>query len=269
MTTSGSHREADLVELRKYLLGQLDDAARERVEARLYPVDRPTEEHERFTELLEVAEEEIIDDYIFGELDPIDRQAMALSFTWTTERREKLRLTASLTDLAEGTGDVATRANTARVESGLTGAGAFASGGWAAAAAIAFAAFSLFVFQQLRPEVAPTGQNAVLTTGPSERGSGGGAAGVEPSPSLTRVRLDIGIAESASYRAELFRLEDIDYRLLRTFGGLPALEEGSLVAVPVPIPSDLLRPGSYHVSLYGEDPAAGPSFVGRFDFHVE
>jgi CHAT domain-containing protein/Flp pilus assembly protein TadD len=70
--------------LRRYLLGQLADDAREEIEKELMASD------ELFEELL-VVEDEIIDDYLGGRFDKAQRVAFESHFLATPERQEKLR----------------------------------------------------------------------------------------------------------------------------------------------------------------------------------
>lgn len=71
--------------LRRYLLGQLSDDAREEVER-----DLMSGGDELFQELL-IAEDEIIDEYLSGKLDSAERQRFQGHFLATPERHEKLK----------------------------------------------------------------------------------------------------------------------------------------------------------------------------------
>src|SRR6266852_4962960 len=70
--------------IRRYLLGQLADRAREEIEKDLLAND------ELFEELL-VVEDEIIDQYLSGKLDHEERAVFEQHFMATPERQEKLR----------------------------------------------------------------------------------------------------------------------------------------------------------------------------------
>ena len=76
-------------QIRRYLLGELDDRARAEVEQRLLS------DGEVFEELL-VAEDEIIDDYASGRLDPEERSDFEAHFLATPERQQKLRFARAL-----------------------------------------------------------------------------------------------------------------------------------------------------------------------------
>src|SRR5882762_4306650 len=70
--------------IRRYLLGQLNDRARQEIEQQLIL------DENLFEELL-VAEDEIIDAYLNGKLNADDRGAFERHFLATPERQEKLK----------------------------------------------------------------------------------------------------------------------------------------------------------------------------------
>ncbi len=76
-------------QIRRYLLGELDDGTRAEVEKRFLS------DGEVFEELL-VAEDEIIDDYASGRLDPEERADFEAHFLATPERQRKLRFARAL-----------------------------------------------------------------------------------------------------------------------------------------------------------------------------
>ena len=76
-------------QIKRYLLGELDDGTRAQVEQRLLS------DGEVFEELL-VAEDEIIDDYASGRLDPEERADFEAHFLATPDRQQKLRFARAL-----------------------------------------------------------------------------------------------------------------------------------------------------------------------------
>src|SRR5207302_9130576 len=76
-------------QIKRYLLGELDDGTRAQVEQKLLS------DGEVFEELL-VAEDEIIDDYAGGRLDPEERADFEAHFLATPERQQKLRFARAL-----------------------------------------------------------------------------------------------------------------------------------------------------------------------------
>jgi len=281
--------ERDLLLLRRYLLGQLDTETRDQVEARLFSVDDPPgSEDERFAELLQVAEDEIVDDYQFGNASYEDRNAMALCFSWTMARREKLQLATNLTGLAEAsdTSLVTAERDEVMPEAGTDGdterraaepwrlAGLLPSFGrgqaaawtiptWAPAAAALLLVFSIAIAFQAGPGSSAT----LLSPNPPVRGTGGGPT-IDPEGKL--VQLDIGLDEHDSYYAELYQLVGTDYQMIRTYGLLPVDEYEGTTTVPLSLPIELAPAGSsYYVSLYGVTADEDPLFIGRFNFAIE
>lgn len=81
--------QAEKKELRRYLLGQLDEADQERLELRLLtdPV---------FVEEFDTIVDEIIDQYVAGELDPTERERVEQYFLTASERRDKVNFASVL-----------------------------------------------------------------------------------------------------------------------------------------------------------------------------
>ena len=81
------------VSLRQFLLGQLDDGQRQRLESRFLT-------DPQFKERILAAEQELIEDYLDGSLAKADRESFLLRFAQTTEQQRKLRITRSVIDWA-------------------------------------------------------------------------------------------------------------------------------------------------------------------------
>jgi len=84
---------SDQILLRRYLLGDLPEAARDRVEER-YLVDA-----EAFDQLV-AAENDLIDAYIRGELSDTERQAFEAGYLATPELRERVEFARALSELS-------------------------------------------------------------------------------------------------------------------------------------------------------------------------
>ena len=82
-------QESDEKVIRKHLLGSLTEEELSRAEERLLADDD-------YFELLTIMEEELIDDYISGDLTDEDRKQFEAHFLSTPERREKLRFAQTL-----------------------------------------------------------------------------------------------------------------------------------------------------------------------------
>ena len=79
----------DLITIRQYLLGQLGEEGQQDIEQRLLREDDLFQE-------LEIAEDELVDDYVAKELEPADRQRFEQYFFSTPEREHKLRFATTL-----------------------------------------------------------------------------------------------------------------------------------------------------------------------------
>ena len=79
----------DLIMIRQYLLGQLEEGQQQIIEQRLLTEDDLFEE-------LEVTEDELSDEYVADELTPVDRKQFEQYFLSTPERRRELRFATDL-----------------------------------------------------------------------------------------------------------------------------------------------------------------------------
>jgi hypothetical protein len=77
------------VNMRRYLLGDVDETQREQLEERIL-CDKA------FAERLSIAQDHLIDDYVFDGLSEADRQSFETNFVLNKERRNKLRIAQAL-----------------------------------------------------------------------------------------------------------------------------------------------------------------------------
>jgi hypothetical protein len=77
------------VNMRRYLLGDVDETEREQVEERILC-------DEAFAERLSIAQDHLIDDYVFDGLSEADRQSFETNFVLNKDRRNKLRIAQAL-----------------------------------------------------------------------------------------------------------------------------------------------------------------------------
>src|SRR5262245_17439887 len=80
--------------LRRYFLGTLDPAVREDIEKRL------CSENDSFWEQMCLAEDDLVDAYVTGQLDADERRRFDECFLVTEERRDKLMFARALTAYA-------------------------------------------------------------------------------------------------------------------------------------------------------------------------
>src|SRR5215208_5874604 len=89
---STSHDEQDPIRL--YLLGNLDERGKDAFEQRLFADDE-------FLEEVMAAEDQLIDDFLTGDLTPYEVAMFEKNFLVTEERRQKLRLGKTLRTYAK------------------------------------------------------------------------------------------------------------------------------------------------------------------------
>ena len=102
--------------LRQYLLGNVDDEERQRIET-LFLTDSNTRER------LLVAEQDLMEDYLENSLTPADKERFLLHYAQTPEQQRKLRITKSIKDWAL-TEESSTQTIPPRV-TGVSGVGAW------------------------------------------------------------------------------------------------------------------------------------------------
>jgi hypothetical protein len=274
--------------LKQYLLGQITPEQRAPLEERLLS-------DADFHDELSIAEDELIDLYLAGELAAADRQGFETHFLLAPERHRKLRFARALRRYvaaeteAPGAAAVATPAGLRRQEAaaneeqtpGDTAARprtdpgkqnffrllfarrpAFAFAGAAlvllAVAALSWVALDRSARREFRNPYAVT-----LTPGLT-RGSGEPARVQIPTDAdALRLRLELPAAEHGSYRAALLtdsRTEVWAADELRPAPGASSLD--------VDVPAGVVTPGDYQVRVSGRAPGGRLEDVSRYTFRV-
>lgn len=125
-------------QLRLYLLGRLNDDERTGIEQRLWT-------DEAFADRVQLAESQLIDDYVTGGLDDAEREGFTKSFLTTEARQQKLRVATALRGYAASRTELV-EAPTAKPSwrEGLAGLFTFRpTAAWATAGSFAVLAFLL------------------------------------------------------------------------------------------------------------------------------
>jgi anti-sigma-K factor RskA len=219
--------------IRRYLLGQLTDGAREEFE-REFLVDE-----ELFEELL-VVEDELNDEYLAGELASDERLQFEHHFLAAPERQEKLRFARVLN-----------RYVTARQKETSGGKGSPVS--WSStilyrvAAALAVIVVIAGAFWLVRQRISSpeTFATLTLTISDSNRGDGALAVGVKL-VDVDSLRIYLRLPDSSTavrYRVELVN----DTGVTRS---LPVVQQDAQ-SVEVVIPAAQLARGQYALRLFG------------------
>jgi anti-sigma-K factor RskA len=245
----------DNKELRQYLLGDLTQPAQQRVEQRLLTED------DFFEELL-LGEEELIDDYVGGNLSGEDRLKFERHFLSTPERHRQLRFARAFTRYAARSNE--------RVVSESVKAQALAPPPqpiWAErfrafwnrqtralrpAVAVAMIAVIAAALWLVIPPTSPpkTFQTIILTAGVSSRAEGAQASKVRLPLNADALKINLMLPEratpAASYRVELMN-GSVGTRSLEVAGR-------DAQSVSVVIPAAQLARGQYALRLFVTDP---------------
>ncbi len=240
--------------LRRYLLGSVDEESREAVERRLFSDD------EIFWDRLCLAEEELVDDYVRGDLDDEAAASVERHFLCTAERRDKVAFARALKDHLE-------RRQSIRQGFWQRLRAPVAAPAWAMAVAATLLLVLPGVTWQLAGlRVQPLEISVVLSPG-TLRGVDGRLErlSIPTGCTLVRVQLDLGIDEHDVYQATLYEVSTND---IWSQKGLAPTTAGGRRIVTLTLPAELLPPADYHVELTGSSKDAAPTFVEGYDFRV-
>jgi anti-sigma factor RsiW len=253
-----------------YLLGELSAEESERFEDECFAAeDWPAQ--------VELVEEDLVDDYLRGELTPAQRRRFEENYLTTTARVERVRMAAALLGrmgewpktLPEPDPDPVKPAAPASPAVPTLGERFRAFWGgrvWAPAAALAVVAVVAGALLIPRLRQPPTFATLTLAPAASERAEGARPAGVKLPADASGLKLSLllpaGADPAARYRAEL-ESDAGGSRPLQAVG-----PEGGVVSVVVPAES--LRRGAYVIKLFAAPPS-GPErrLPGSYFFNVE
>ena len=235
-------------EIRQYLLGHLSEEARRRVEERLLTEGG-------FLEELLSGEDELIDDFVAGDLPGDDRLSFERHFLCTPERHRKLRFALVLNRyVSKASGKVARKSAEAK-PFGPTARPSWAErlrafwGGspWALpAAALALVAVFAATVWLARPPTPRTFVALTLNAGAGDRSEGAQAARVTLPLNAEALRVSLTLPERTA-AAQRYRVE-----LMKDSGEAKNLEVDGQDAqsVSVLIPATQLARGQYILRIY-------------------
>lgn len=229
-----AQNHGDQATIRQYLLGKLTGDSQQKVEERLLTEDDLFEE-------LEIAEDELIDEYLAEKLSEDERERFEQNFLATPERQQKVRFSRSLNRYVR------------TIESQEKATPPFgwhfwSTQNWAlpAAAAIAVIVIVAGIFLFSRQRTPPTIATLTLTISASTRGEGVQATKVTLPLNADVLRLRLKLPETSNparrYRVELLS-ENSETETLPTVGQ----DEQSVV---VEIPAAQLSRGRYALNVY-------------------
>jgi len=249
-------------EIRSYLLGTLDGDHKTQFEERILT------EPGVYDELL-VAEEELIDQYVAGELSALERQQFESHFLTTAERQKNLRFGKLLQKYA-----------TSRIEQSPTPVHSFSFlrtpvRRWSALAVSAtilgvagiFFVRGLVNRREAAGVVQQTNRVVTLTLVPgSSRTEDPNAQHVIVSPKGAEVKLELKLTNSTfrNYKSELFR----ENKSLQVSDELTIEAKGEQRVVPFTLNGEMLSPGDYQVKLSGVLDSGANEFIDNYSFRV-
>ena len=265
--------------IRRYLLGELDEAEQQRLEESLLTDD------EMFEELL-IVEDELVDEYINGQLAGTERARFEQHFLSTPERVEKLRFARAFKKkINAATASESSQPGTP-VEPDASSWKQWLptflqrarypvlSLSLAAALLLLVVGGSLWfiIRSQRATEIAanrgPSSSNlfAVTLTPGAVRDAGEMKRVVIPdNADVVQLRLELATDEYPSYRAML--LTD-DGREIFTGDRLKAEMAGNVKIVALSFPAKLLARSDYQVKLSGTSASGNQEDIGRYYFRI-
>lgn len=269
----------ELEAVRQYLLGQAPPEESSQIEERLLT-------DAAFYEELLIAEDELVDDYLAGELSDSDRKSCETLFLLTPERQQKIRFALTLKKYVNAVGqtqpgesiaideiskdadEVPDRSPKKRPFLSLILFGnPIVSYSFAAAVLLIVAGVALIVVKNWTSPTPHEPLVVALSPGLSRDDSGTIKEFAIPS-GTDSVQLELRIGRDLqyqSYRASLQTSAGVEK--LRV-NDLKTTATGNSVMVPLQAAAGLLTRGDYYVKLSGLNPRGEYDDVGRYSFRV-
>lgn len=262
--------------IREYLLGRFTPEDGERLEERLMT------DGEIYQELL-VAEDELVDQYVAGQLSDSDTQSFETYFLATPERQQKLRFARSLKKYIKLTAEgdwiaTASDSEAASNTSVISPAPARKGLSWwpprpilsyslAAAAVLVLLFVGVSVIRNLNRPAQGPGKVLAVELVPGVTRSDGGIRQITITPDTATVQLQLRIPNDLSYET---------YRgVLQTIGGDEITRLNDLHRDPsanggviYPVPASLLIPADYQLKLSGLNQQREFEDMARYTFRV-
>jgi hypothetical protein len=255
--------------MRDYLLGTLPPDKQAALEERILS-DRDV-----YDEVVAV-EDELIDQYVAGNLSTLEQHRFETHFLITPERQKKLGfgrlLKRYMNDKspAVATVDFPIRTLAPRQPFffGMFGGSPVLAFSMLVAACLGIVVLGWFLIRSSHMESArrPAQQTIVVTLAPgSIRSEGATQKLIAPSKG-TDVKLELEVADDdfRNYEAQLFR----EREHLQTRSGLKAEPRGNHKVVPVDVAGEALTPGDYQLKLSGVSDTGQTELIDRYSFRV-
>jgi hypothetical protein len=247
-------------EVRQYLLGNLPESARERLERRVL------NEAEISEELL-ATEDQLIDQYIGNKLDAQERQRFESYFLLPRERQKKLQFGRTLRTYLDSLPAVTRSKNRSNL----------AHFSWLAQRPIFVGSFVLaiclgllgafWVMRNIRTGTTVTGKTlAIALTPGSSRAEGEKTQRIDAPVTYgsVEVQLEMGTSEYTSYQVELWR----ERQSITTYTSLHAQKKDGRFVLPLIIAANVLEPGDYTFKLSGTTNAGLTEYKDQYQLRV-
>jgi len=251
-------------EMKSYLLGTLDRDHKTQFEERILT------EPSVYEELL-IDEEDLIDQYVTGELSALEQEQFENHFLITAERQKNLRFGKLLYKYATSQGVEELPVPVHSFSFLRTPVRRWASLGLLAAILGAAGIIIIRGFVNRREAACiarqTTSRTVTVTLQPGSAATQGSTAQrVNLPPRDVEVKLELQLANPTfrNYKSELFR----ENRSLQISDALRIESKGEQRVVPFTVTGEMLSPGDYQVKLSGVLDSGADEFVDNYSFRV-
>src|SRR6185369_1812992 len=251
-------RNTESDEVRQYLLGNLSESARERLERRVIDETGVNDE-------VQAKEDELIDQYLAGKLNAEERKRFESFFLLPKERQQKLRFGRTLRKYLDSLSSVK--------EDQETGKSRFS---WLKPQPVLISSLLVICLSVLgalwwvnhrRVTTGLNGQTLAITLDPgSSRANDGRTKRIEVPAGYgsVEVQLEMGSNEYRLYEVELLR----ERQLRNTYKSLQAQNKNGRLVLVLVIPAQLLEPGDYTFRLGGTTNSGQTEYKDQYQLRV-
>jgi hypothetical protein len=250
-------------DIRRYLLGQLEEAEEERLELRL--LTEPS-----FGDEFDMIVDEITDEYVGNELDAEERERVEEHFLKSAERQQKVEFARELLERAateRGQKRVVVTEEPGfweRVRAFWNTQSLSMRTGMTIATIVIVAGLGVLVISQFRPTGTYASIN--LTINRSDRATGSEVKRVKLEPDATGLRIELALPDEVP-QAQNYRVEVLDERQQSRN---VTVTERTAKSLLVTIPADDLSRGTNIIRLYAINPDGSDQRIrGSYFFNVE
>ena len=252
------NRNSEGDELRRYLLGNLSESARERLDRRVLNEAEINEE-------IQATEDALIDQYLGGKLNAEERNQFESYFLLPKERQQKLRFGRTLRKYLDSLPSVK-----ADQETGKSSFRWFEPRPVLVASLLVICLLvlgTLWWVNHRRMTTGLNGQTLAITLDPgASRANDGRTQRIEVPAAYgaVEVQLEMASNEYRLYEVELLR----ERQLLNTYKSLQAQNKNGRLVIVLVIPAQLLEPGDYTFKLSGTTNSGQTEYKDQYELRV-